>query len=234
MCQTTGDSSSTERATLSAAARAQVPNHPAAQEALEVALKSLSPSLFYHSLRLYIYAQALLNSSSAGLPGSFEVFKGVSVEPHVLFVACIYHDLGTIEKYDGNPKRFEIVAADEAVQLLLKHGVSESVARETWLAMSLHTTPGIPENLGGAVQAVRLGIITEFYDYELAKEALSDEQRRIVKEDLPRLDVEKDLSDAVVRQALATEEKAPRLTWVAELLKWKKANPDYQGTNQAF
>lgn len=234
MCLTTGNSSSTERATLSAAARALVPDHPAAQEALDVALKSLSPSLFYHSLRLYIYAQALLNSSSAGLPGSFEAFNGVSVEPHVLFVACIYHDLSTIEKYDGNPKRFEIVAGDEAVRLLRSHGESESVAREAWLAMSLHTTPGIPENLGGAVQAVRLGIRTEFRGFELAKEALSEEQWRVVKEDLPRLDIEKDLSDAVVRQALATEEKAPRLTWAGELLKWKKANLDYEGTNQAF
>lgn len=234
MCLTTGDSSSTERATLSAAARALVPDHPAAQQALDVALKSLSPSLFNHSLRLYIYAQALLNSSSLGLPGSFEAFNGVSIEPHVLFVACIYHDLSTIEKYDNNPKRFEIVAADEAVKLLRSHGESESVAREAWLAMSLHTTPGIPENLGGAVQAVRLGIRTEFRGYELSKDALSEEQWRVVKEDLPRLEIEKDLSDAVVRQGLATEEKAPRLTWAGELLKWKKANPEYQGTNQAF
>ncbi|EGR45369.1 uncharacterized protein TRIREDRAFT_68427 [Trichoderma reesei QM6a] len=234
MCQTTDNSSSPERATLSAAARAQVPNHPAAQEALRIALNSLSPSLFNHSLRLYIYAQAILNSSSAGLPGSYEAFKGVSLEPHVLFVACIYHDLSTIEKYDNNPKRFEIVAADEAVALLLRHGESEAVAREAWLAMSLHTTPGIPENLGGAVQALRLGIKTEFRGYNLEERVLSGEQWRIVREDLPRLDIEKDLSDAVVRQALATEEKAPRMSWAGELLKWKKANPDYQGANQAF
>ncbi|KAH6609794.1 hypothetical protein Trco_003140 [Trichoderma cornu-damae] len=236
MCQTTtGDSSSsTERATLSAAARALVPSHPAAQEALDVALKSLSPSLFNHSLRLYIYAQALLDSAPLWLPGSFEVFKGVSVQPHVLFVACIYHDLSTIEKYDNNPKRFEIVAGDEAVQLLRRHGESEAVAREAWLAMSLHTTPGIPENLGGAVQALRLGIRTEFRGHELPKEALSEEQWRVIDQDLPRLEIEKDLSDAVVRQALAMEVKAPRLTWAAELLKWKKANPDDEGTNQAF
>ncbi|ETR98019.1 hypothetical protein M419DRAFT_49613, partial [Trichoderma reesei RUT C-30] len=154
--------------------------------------------------------------------------------PHVLFVACIYHDLSTIEKYDNNPKRFEIVAADEAVALLLRHGESEAVAREAWLAMSLHTTPGIPENLGGAVQALRLGIKTEFRGYNLEERVLSGEQWRIVREDLPRLDIEKDLSDAVVRQALATEEKAPRMSWAGELLKWKKANPDYQGANQAF
>ncbi|KAK1245992.1 hypothetical protein MKX07_005061 [Trichoderma sp. CBMAI-0711] len=234
MCHTTGNSSFTERATLSAAARAQVPNHPAAQEALQVALNSLSPSLFNHSLRLYVYAQAILNSSSAGLPGSYEAFKGVSLEPHVLFVACIYHDLSTIEKYDNNPKRFEIVAADEAVALLLRHGESEAVAREAWLSMSLHTTPGIPKNLGGAVQALRLGIKTEFHGYNLEERVLSEEQWRVVREDLPRLDIEKDLSDAVVRQALATEEKAPRMSWAGELLKWKKANPDYQGANQAF
>ncbi|KAL7805914.1 hypothetical protein V8C26DRAFT_417168 [Trichoderma gracile] len=234
MCQTTSNSTSAERATLSAAARAQVPNHPAAQEALQVALNSLSPSLFNHSLRLYIYAQAILNSSSAGLPGSYEAFKGVPLEPHVLFVACIYHDLSTITKYDNNPKRFEIVAGDEAVALLLRHGESEAVAREAWLAMSLHTTPGIPENLGGAVQALRLGIKTEFRGFELEEKALSEEQWRVVREDLPRLDIEKDLSDAVVRQALVTEEKAPRMSWAGELLKWKKANPDYQGTNQAF
>jgi hypothetical protein len=234
MCQTVGDSSSAERATLTAAARALVPEHPAAQEALDIALKSLSPSLFYHSFRLFIYAQALLKSPSAGLPGSFEAFKGIPLESHVLFVACIFHDLSTTEKYDKIPKRFEIVAGDEAVQLLLKHGVSESAAREAWLAMSLHTTPHIPENLGGATQAVRLGIRTEFRGFQLPEEALSQEQWRVVKEDLPRLNIEKDLSDSLVRQGLVNEEKVPRLTWAGALVEWKKANPDFEGTNKAF
>lgn len=234
MCQAASESSSTERATLTAAARALVPDHPAAQEALDVALKSLVPSLFYHSFRLFIYAQALLKTPSAGLPGSFDAFKGIPVEPHVLFVACIYHDLSTLEKYDGNPKRFECVAGDEAVAVLLKHGVSESAAREAWLAMSLHTTPHIPENLGGAVQAVRLGIKTEFRGYQLPKDALSEEQWRIVKEDLPRLEIEKDLGNALAHQGIRNEEKVPRLTWAGELTKWAKANPGYEGVNEAF
>ncbi|KAL7923773.1 hypothetical protein ACQKWADRAFT_289267 [Trichoderma austrokoningii] len=234
MCLGAGDSSSKERATLTAAARALVPDHPAAHEALDVALKSLVPSLFYHSFRLFIYAQALLKTPSAGLPGSFEAFKGIPLEPHALFVACIYHDLSTLEKYDSNPKRFEIVAGDEAVAVLLKHGVSESVAREAWLAMSLHTTPHIPENLGGAVQAVRLGIRTEFRGYQLAKEALSEEQWRIINEDLPRLEIEKDLGNALADQGIRNEEKVPRLTWAGELVKWAKANPGYEGVNQGF
>ena len=71
----------------------------------------------------------------------------------------MFHDLAITEQYDNTPERFEILSADEAVKVLRKHGVGDNSIREAWLAMAMHTTPGIAEHLGGTVGALRLGIL---------------------------------------------------------------------------
>jgi hypothetical protein len=55
-----------------------------------------------------------------------------------------------------------------------------------------------------------------------------------IEKELPRLDIEKDLSDAVVRQTLHRPEKAPQSSWSADLLRAKKEEPDWEGVNKAF
>ncbi|KAK5991887.1 hypothetical protein PT974_05274 [Cladobotryum mycophilum] len=239
MCQAKSESSSATRASLSEAAQTLVPTHPAAKAALELAVSSLPASILYHSLRVFIYAQALTRKVSQN--GSKSLYPGgslhtVSVEPHVLFVACILHDLGTVNEYDVNPERFEVCGAEEAVRILRAHEGKENEAaiREAWLAISLHTSPGIAECISGTVQIVRFAVKTDFGRYDTSNIPLLDHEKAVIEKDLPRLDIEKELGDAVVRQGLATRNKAPTTSWPGALLKSKEDNPDWVGVNKAF
>jgi hypothetical protein len=53
-------------------------------------------------------------------------------------------------------------------------------------------------------------------------------------EELPRLDIEKELGDAVVRQALDRPEKAPPASWPGDLVRATKEDPEWEGVNKAF
>lgn len=57
---------------------------------------------------------------------------------------------------------------------------------------------------------------------------------RMVEEMLLRLDVERELGDAVVRQARALRSKAPGGSWPGDLLRAADAGPGWDGVNKAF
>jgi hypothetical protein len=159
---------------------------------------------------------------------------------HVQFVACILHDQGTSSAYDQTPERFEVSGADAAVELLRRHGIEEEIIKEAWLAMSLHTSGGIAERMVGLVRAIRLAVRADFGSYPVpdlgvfAPALASKVGWDFIEKELPRLDIEKDLSDAVVRQTLHRPEKAPQSSWSADLLRAKKEEPDWEGVNKAF
>lgn len=235
--------------TITAAVRALVPNHPACVEALTIAKASLPASILYHSFRVYMYAQAFLRifqdsdipPKSPNLNGDASPSSSNGCDsktpPHVLFVACILHDVGTSQDHDAVPERFEVVGADVAARVLRKHGISEAAIRDAWLAMSLHTSPGIAERLGGTVRALRLAVRADFGSYPVpAPDTLPGgaETMNMIRWKLPRLEIEKDLGDAVVRQAMMDPLKAPGASWPGDLLKAKRAEPAWDGMNKAF
>ncbi|KAJ3489794.1 hypothetical protein NLG97_g5926 [Lecanicillium saksenae] len=219
MCKVSSSKPSTS-AKLSDAVLELVPAHPAAQEALQFALGSCSQSIINHSFRTYLYALAFSASPATAKdrdsPHSLEPYF---FEPYVLFVACILHDLAIIEEYDLVPGRFEIVAADVAIKLLRRHGVAETTLREVWLAMAIHATPGIAEHFGGSVGAVRLAISVEFGGRSPPLELMSELSKKAISEEalLPRLEIEKDLGDAVARQGRKDRKKAPSASWAGLL-----------------
>ncbi|KAK1829552.1 hypothetical protein QBC39DRAFT_262805 [Podospora conica] len=242
MCQThqrSASGSPGHGGTITAAVRALIPAHPACAEALALAKSSLPASILYHSLRVFLYAQAFLNSEDAespAIPPSSppDTPLGAGV---VLFVACILHDVSTAADYDAVPERFEVVAADLAVGILRAHGCPEAAARDAWLAMALHTSPGIAERLGGMVRAVRLAVRADFGSHpapaagEMPGGAGTVD---VIRWKLPRLEIEKDLGDAVVRQALGQEQKAPKASWPGDLVRAKREDPDWEGVNKGF
>lgn len=236
MCQHPNSSEPAKgQAQLSTVAQNLVPNHPVARAALELALSSLPASIFNHSFRVYLYAKAFLTPPTDGeiaLPTS-----PVETGPlglHVLFTACMLHDISVIEKYDSTPERFEVVSADEAARLLRTYQVDEESIREAWLAIALHSTPGIADRLPGIIKALRQAIMAEFGALAVPTVRIEEQDRDVISSDLPRLDIEKDLGQAVVRQALATRSKAPKLSWAGVMLRAKEENPDWEGVNKAF
>lgn len=207
-------------------AAAEVPDHPACTEALALAKSSLPASVLNHSLRVFLYARRALLLP----PGPAAAPAAPSTAPHVLFVACILHDIGIADAHASEPERFEVAGANAAASLLRRHGVDGPAAREAWLAIAMHTSPHVAEGAGGLVTALRLGVRADFGTFAgLGTGVLGD-----VESHLPRLGVEKELGDAVVRQAVALPSKAPGGSWPSDLVRAKEAEPEWEGVNKAF
>ena len=87
--------------------------------------------LFNHCMRTYLFAEAL---------GKLDNMR---FNDETLFYASLMHDLGLVPAFYGN-SRFEVDGADAARDVLIKEGVSNSVAELVWDAIALHATPHIP------------------------------------------------------------------------------------------
>ncbi|KAJ4422287.1 hypothetical protein N0V82_003042 [Gnomoniopsis sp. IMI 355080] len=206
----------------------QIPPHPACEEALSTASLHLPPSIFNHSARVFLYALTALQLPSP-FPGA------PAIKTHVLFVACILHDIGAAPLLARVDKRFEAAGADYAAALLRKHAISDELIREAWLAIAAHSSPHVAEGAGGLVRLVRLAVKADFDAVtEELRPVLSEERVRQTEELLPRLDVEKDLGDAVVGQAREVRIKAPGGSWPGDLLRAAEAEPDWDGVNKNF
>ena len=107
------------------------------------------PLLFHHSRRVYLFGM---------LQGRR---RGLSVDPELLYVGAMCHDLGLTEKYRTKDQRFEVDGANQARAFLQGRGIGEREARRIWTAIALHTTPGIPEYLEPEIALVTAGVETD-------------------------------------------------------------------------
>lgn len=229
MCQLPTDISEPAANTLPASLLSQIPPHPACDEALTTASLHLPPSIFNHSARVFLYALTALHLPNP-LPGAPAI-----INPHVLFVACILHDIGAAPFLARSEQRFEVAGANHAATLLRNHGISDELVREAWLAIAMHSSPHIAEGAGGLVRVVRLAVKADFNAVaEELRPLLSDEQVRQTEEWLPRMGVEVELGDAVVDQARRLRTKAPGGSWPGDLLTAADADPEWKGVNRNF
>lgn len=228
MCQISTSVSESMSNSLPPSLLSQIPPHPACDEALSTATLHLPPSILNHSARVFLYALTALQ-----LPNPFP--GAPTLEPHVLFVACILHDIGAAPFLARADKRFEVAGADHAAALLRKHAISDELVREAWLAIAAHSSPHIAEGAGGMVRLVRLAVKADFDAVaEELRPVLSEERVRQTEGLLPRLGVEKELGDAVVGQAREVRTKAPGGSWPGDLLRAAEAEPDWNGVNKSF
>lgn len=151
-----------------------IPDTIVAKAATELVLDADDDLLFHHSRRVYLW-------------GSLKVRRlGLSPDPELSYVGAMFHDLGLTPQYRSRHQRFEVDGADIARQFLLDHGYSQDEAQNVWLAIALHTTPGIPEHLQPEVLLVTLGVETDVLGLQL--DQISDEQRAAVTAAHPRPD----------------------------------------------
>ncbi|MEU6603033.1 HD domain-containing protein [Streptomyces flaveolus] len=180
----------------------------------------LEPAIANHSVRVWLLADHV---------GRREGVEGR--EREALAVACLFHDAGTAEAYDG-PQRFEVEGADAARAFLSRRGWPAQLVQKVWEAVALHTSPGIAERMGTLPRLVRLGVMADFGATEAATRA--EEPLSSLLERFARMDIEAVLGDAVVEQALRRPEKAPPASWPGALLAAHMANPGRTGVNPAF
>lgn len=123
----------------------KAPGSRMAREAAELLRDTAGTFLYQHSHRVYHWA---------ALRGRR---KALAFDPELLYVAAMFHDLGLIERFNTSPHRFEVDGAHAARDFLETHRVSRIAIDKVWLAIALHTTPGIPEHLHPEAQLLHVG-----------------------------------------------------------------------------
>ncbi|WP_426243047.1 HD domain-containing protein [Nocardioides sp. LHG3406-4] len=134
-----------------------IPETSAVAEATRLIEESVTPLLFHHSRRVFIFstfqAQAL----------------NLDADPELLYFASLFHDSGLVPPFSEPEQRFEVDGADNARRFLLERGFSAQAADTVWQAIALHTTPGIPTQMGPEIAATHLGVLTDVLGFGLAE-----------------------------------------------------------------
>lgn len=126
-----------------------IPDSALVREATEYIRDAEDDLLFDHSRRVFLFGA--LRGDRLGLQPDLEL----------LYVAAMFHDLGLTERYRTSQLRFEVDGANAARDFLLQYGVDSADARKVWLAIALHTTPGVPQFLEPEIALVNAGVETD-------------------------------------------------------------------------
>ncbi|WP_075795803.1 HD domain-containing protein [Massilia putida] len=123
----------------------RLPDSRIAREITQLVRDTESDMLFHHSARVYWWGA--LAGRRQGLP----------FDPELLYAAAMFHDIGITPHYHGSRLRFEVDGANAARDFLRGHGIAARDVEKVWLAVALHTTPGIPEHMHPKASLVQAG-----------------------------------------------------------------------------
>jgi hypothetical protein len=215
----------------------KLPQSDLCQTALSLACKSVSRPIFNHCVRVFLAAHWLAQKEDSEWAQPDKL--------PLLFVACVCHDLGTCDDFNG-PQRFEVEGADAAERHCQSHGISDADSHRVWTAIAIHTSTGIAERIDPLSRLVRFGVMMDFSP-PTRQQVGGDELFAEIEKTLPRLDIERVLAEAVVGQAGEAEtsqrvdnktwfstHKFPVASWPGILLRARLQNPDHVGRNPAF
>lgn len=132
-----------------------VPDTEAVAEATRLVQETVSPLLFHHSRRVYLFGQMHAHQ------------LGIKPDPELLYLAAMFHDTGLVTPFSDREQRFEVDGADHARKFLIERGFSPAAADTVWTAIALHTTPGIPDRMGPEIAATYLGVLTDVIGFGL-------------------------------------------------------------------
>lgn len=152
----------------------RIPDSKLAREATEFIRDTESDLLFHHSSRVYYWG------ALAGLR------RELKVDHELLYVSCMFHDIGLTHEHCSCDKRFEVDGANVARAFLEGHGVAPADIDKVWTAIALHTTPGIPEFMAPEIALLTAGV--EMDVLGIGYEEFNDESREAVVQQHPRLD----------------------------------------------
>lgn len=105
----------------------EVVDSPLVTDSIDLAQTLLAPYLFNHVMRSALFAVLLTPRAE------------VQVNPELITVAAVLHDLGLTEKFYGSD-RFEVDGANAARSFLTGRGIGVHEVQLVWDAIALHTT----------------------------------------------------------------------------------------------
>ena len=178
-----------------------LPDSAVATAATRLAQEASPVFLFNHCLRTYLLG------SLAGQR------TGMTVDPELLYLAAILHDLGLTPQFEG-PERFEVDGADAARHFCLTQAVAPAHADVVWDAIALHATPGIAARKSPEAALVQLGAGMDVLG--LGRELIEPAALQQVMAAVPRHRFSRQFIELVT--AIGLRKPMPHaFTWVAEL-----------------
>jgi hypothetical protein len=123
-----------------------VPDSAIVKAATELVRDTEDDLLYNHSRRVFFWA---------ALTGER---RGLKYEPELLYMGAMFHDMGLTERYSSTDQRFEVDGANTARDFLKSYGVPERDIEDVWIAIALHTTPGIPQHMRPTIALVTAGV----------------------------------------------------------------------------
>jgi hypothetical protein len=151
--------------------------------------------LFNHSVRVYVFG---------AMQGIRQQLK---FDSELLYVAALFHDLGLLDHYHTETKRFEVDGADAAREFLRARGIAEPKADLVWEAIALHTTPGIPQYMRPEIALTNAGVLVDVVG--VGYDDYTPEQREQVIAAFPRGDFKNEFLEIQTCSAL----KKPHTTF---------------------
>lgn len=149
-----------------------LPDSKMARDATQLVRDTESDLLFHHSSRVYYWA---------ALAGQRREMK---VDHELLYIGCMFHDMGLTHEHCSCDKRFEVDGAFAAQDFLRHYGVRQEDIDKVWAAIALHTTPGIPEFMAPEIALVTAGVEMDVLGIDYEK--FSEQQREQVVQQHPR------------------------------------------------
>jgi hypothetical protein len=126
-----------------------IPDTPLTRDATALVRDSTDELLYHHSRRVFLFGM---------LQGRR---RGLMPDPELLYVGAMFHDLGLTDRFGSTDRRFEVDGANTARVFLRQHEVGDEAVAKVWLAIALHTTPGVPQYLEPEVALVTAGVETD-------------------------------------------------------------------------
>lgn len=166
----------------------KIPDSKIAREAAELVRAHETEMLFNHSVRTYLFG---------AMKG---VRQNLKFDSELLYVAALFHDLGLVEAYETEHRRFEVDGAEAAREFLKSHGIPEPKADLVWEAIALHTTPGITEYMRPEIALVRAGVIMDVSG--TGYDEYTPQQREDVIAAFPRHDFKNEFVQVQTRSAM--------------------------------
>ena len=149
-----------------------IPDSALAKATTEYIRDVESDLLYNHSRRVFLFG---------ALSGQR---KPLAYDPELLYVGAMFHDLGLVEGHRTVDERFEVDSANSAKAFMKPFGLSADDVEQVWLAIALHTTPGVPHHLRPNVALVTAGVEMDVLGIDYA--AFPAAQREAVVHAHPR------------------------------------------------
>jgi hypothetical protein len=173
----------------------RIPDSKLARAAAELVRSYETEMLFNHSVRVYAFG---------AIRGIRQQLK---FDSELLYIAALFHDLGLVDRYHTETRRFEVDGADAAREFLRGHGIDEAKADLVWQAIALHTTPGIPQYMRPEIALTNAGVLVDVVG--IGYDEYTPEQRDQVIAAFPRGDFKNEFLKVQTCSAL----KKPQTTF---------------------